>query len=225
MYLNSGESRNILAGGFDEMTEKHYTITGKTGLWKKEEISNLDLFNSGTPGTISGEGSGFFLLSNGRTEGTYCYIRNLKIEHRPDINSDKIIEDFCSESGIEKDEIDVVIHGLNGDSVNDKNYLDLIDNYFTKQINTCYKHLSGEWYTASVFAFWLGANIIRRQTIPEVVRMDYLAGDTPTDPLSGEGEMVGEVAREGENEREIKNLMIYHRGTDRNHSLILLTKC
>jgi hypothetical protein len=41
-----------------------------------------------------------------------------------------------------------------------------------------YKHLSGEYHTANAFALWLAAMILKKETLPGVVKL-RVAGDAP----------------------------------------------
>ncbi|MCX6297400.1 MAG: beta-ketoacyl synthase chain length factor, partial [Bacteroidetes bacterium] len=79
MTLAEGESKNVLVGGHDEMTEKFYRVCDLIGYWKKEEsVPSLELFQSKTNGSIAGEGAAFFMLSHERTENCYAKLQGIK---------------------------------------------------------------------------------------------------------------------------------------------------
>jgi len=65
------------------------------------------------------------------------------------------------------DDIDLIITGKNGDTRNDKVYKEI--NILKNASLANYKHLSGEYPTSSSFGLWLGANIIKRGIVPEIV--------------------------------------------------------
>ncbi len=63
--------------------------------------------------------------------------------------------------------------GLSGDKTGDGIYTKLMDEYFDAGVCfTAFKHLCGEYYTASAFALWLAAVIARDQHIPAGVRLN-----------------------------------------------------
>jgi len=64
-----------------------------------------------------------------------------------------------------------------------------------------YKHISGEYDTASGFAFWLANKIFKTGKVPEVIRWNDMGIDNP------------------------KRLLIYNQYRGKNHSLVLLEKC
>src|SRR5665213_1931251 len=64
MLLKENEADNILVGGTDEMSDASFTILSRLGLYKRWPVSNLSLFTTHSKGTISGEGSVFFLLTD-----------------------------------------------------------------------------------------------------------------------------------------------------------------
>ena len=64
MQLKENENASFLVGGVDEISTYNYNIDWLDGWFKKESIPAKDLYNSGTVGTIAGEGSAMFLVNN-----------------------------------------------------------------------------------------------------------------------------------------------------------------
>lgn len=64
MLLNEKAAFNVLVGAVDEITNISHNILNRLGLYKQEQVNNLNLYESGTKGTIAGEGASFFLLSS-----------------------------------------------------------------------------------------------------------------------------------------------------------------
>ena len=73
---------------------------------------------------------------------------------------DKIIS-----NNIKTDDIDAVILGNNGDAQFD-GYYNVANTIFSKTPQVYYKHLSGEYNTASSFGFWVASKILKTQQIP-----------------------------------------------------------
>ena len=65
-----------------------------------------------------------------------------------------------------------MILGYNGDVETDAYYKTLSSNTFAKTQQVYYKHLSGEYNTASAFGLWVGAKIIKTQQIPEILKVN-----------------------------------------------------
>ncbi|MCK7560116.1 hypothetical protein MKQ70_36445 [Chitinophaga sedimenti] len=64
---------------------------------------------------------------------------------------------------------DVIITGRSGDAANDAALNALEDELFAGKPVVGFKHLSGEFPTASAFAMWMAVQLLRTQQIPEVV--------------------------------------------------------
>ncbi len=203
LQINEGEAKNVLVGGYDEMTENYYEIYKKLMLWKEEPINHLELLKSETTGTISGQGSAFFVISDEQNEKTYCELKGVTTMFEPfDVTKIRLsIEDFLRDNNMDESDIDLCIFGRNGDSEGDRVYQYLEDHYFQNQTITAYKHLCGEYQTSSAFALWLGSNMLKRQVIPEVTLL------------------------RNTNPNKIKNVLIYNHYNCTHHSLYILTKC
>jgi 3-oxoacyl-(acyl-carrier-protein) synthase len=154
-----------------------------------------------SPGSMAGEGAGYFLLSTGRTEKTYACIRDVRTLYKP--SADEIrqrVISMLSASGLKVQDIDLVLLGINGDNRTDNIYYEFARSMFPGTPLSYYKHLCGEYHTASGFALWLAANILKRQTVPEIIRIN----DHHWEP--------------------IRNILIYNQYYNVNHSLMLVSE-
>jgi 3-oxoacyl-[acyl-carrier-protein] synthase II len=157
-----------LVGGFDEISPNYYKVNDRIGMWKKEKISNLALLKHHTPGTIAGEFSAYFVIGNEATANNYCELKALESYYKP-VNPEFLVEkvkDFSLEQGCEQP--DLVIYGYSGDITEDYWMDALKDGLFNNVPRAYYKHLCGEHYTASAWATWLGAKVIKENRIPEI---------------------------------------------------------
>jgi len=168
MLVNEQEADNVLVGGTDELVDACFKVLTRLGLYKRHPINSLDLFKERSKGTIGGEGAIFFLLNSQPSPRDLAELSGLKVLYKPtDIH--KSIEDFLSENEVGLDEIDLLITGKNGDSKSDEIYAALGDSLFPNTPVANYKHLCGEYPVSTSFALWLAANILKKQTIPEVI--------------------------------------------------------
>lgn len=198
MQMEEGIAENILVGGVDEMTLNHLHITRRAGHWKMVPVNNLSILSSGTPGALAGEGSAWFMLSGQRSENSYAELKAVET-YLGKQNPEKFISDFLHHQNVSADDIDLVLTGHNGDSRYDHVYDALIQNLFPKKPAAYFKHLCGEYHTASGFALWLSARIIKLQEVPESIRLNDLKAD------------------------RIRNIVIYNQFQGTNHSAILIT--
>jgi 3-oxoacyl-(acyl-carrier-protein) synthase len=203
MWLAENPSDKVLLGGIEEITEDHFMVTDSMDFWKKGEIDSLEILHDGKPGAIAGEGAAFYVLSKDPDPGNYAKVTGLSTHFNPE--KDDIIEDhissFLAGKGLRPEDIDVLITGMNGDPVSDSIY-EGIDGLFDQAALCAYKHLSGEHYLASSFAFWLGAKIMKTQSVPAAVMLN---GNVPSGKIS--------------------NILIHNHYQNIHHSLVLITSC
>ena len=200
MQISDDPSHKLLVGGIDEMTGNHLSIIRRLGHWKMNPASNLRLLDYETPGAMAGQGAGYFLISGMKTGTTYCKLLDVATIYKPgypDIS--ERIHQFIRDNGLEVDDIDLVITGINGDRGNDELYYRLGQSLFDTIPLSCYKHLCGEYLTSSAFALWVAANILRRKIFPQ----QLLVKGTPPE--------------------KIRNILIYNHFRQTEHSLILVS--
>jgi 3-oxoacyl-(acyl-carrier-protein) synthase len=202
LLLNNDEAKNVLLGGFDEITEESWLIKTKIDFYKEKQISNLKLLDYDQKGALAGEGSSFFILSGERSEHSYAKISGTKMFFRPqDIDEiKKNIISFIEGHSLKTEDVDLVILGFNGDREFDDIYDKLETELFSSNNTAYYKHLCGEYDTSAAFATWLAAGILKENEIPK------------------------SVARQRINKNTINNILIYNQFRNINHSLILLKK-
>jgi 3-oxoacyl-[acyl-carrier-protein] synthase II len=203
LLLKEKEAANVLVGAIDEITNISHTILNRMGLYKQGPVSNLDLFKTKSKGTIAGEGSAFFLLANEPSATDYAKLEGLKTFYKP--AGIKEIEDqilsFLADHSITFNDIDLVITGKNGDAKSDELFDQLQQSIFKKSNTINYKNLCGEYPTASAFALWMGANIIKSGKVPAALEYRGAKGNA------------------------IKRILIYNHYQNLHHSLFLISAC
>jgi len=203
LLLQENEVSNVLVGAIDEITNASHTILSRMGLYKQENDSSLDIFRSGTRGTVAGEGASFFLLANEPSSTDYAKLDGLKTFYKPE--GIKEIQGhilfFLDKHSLSLDDIDLVITGRNGNAGSDKIFDELEKNIFKDKKTVNYKNLSGEYPTATGFALWLAANIARSGAVPGI--LEYA----------------------GPKEKKIKKILVYNHYQNIHHSLLLVSAC
>ena len=167
MLLKEQDADNILVGGTEEMVDTSFKVLTRLGLYRRWPVSNLSLFETEASGTMGGEGSAFFLLTDKPSTDNLAELTGIKTLYKP-ANIEESITAFLKENSLNIDDIDLVITGKNGDLRNDEVYKKL-NTLFKNVALANYKHLCGEYPVSSSFALWLASNIIKKTVVPEIV--------------------------------------------------------
>jgi 3-oxoacyl-(acyl-carrier-protein) synthase len=163
LRMQLGESQKVLVGGFDEVTPNQFTLYDRIGWWRKEPVHSLRLLEDKKPGSVCGEGFGFFLLETERNANTYAELVATPARLGHSGGDSQIIKDT---------KIDWVFAGYSGDSQYDGAIDEAIAEMFPGGVNVAaYKHLCGEYLTSSAFALWAAAKALKHQRVPEIMQL------------------------------------------------------
>jgi len=175
MKIEESEAETILIGGVDEMSDYTGSLFKLAGLIKKEEDKPYGILNSTTKGAVYSEGATFFVLENRKKETTYAEVLDVEIYNTiaTDEIEEKVIQ-FLEQNNLLPSDVDALILGFNGDVDYDSYYKILSDTMFVNATQIYYKHLSGEYNTASAFGLWTGVKIIKNQYIPDCLRINAI---------------------------------------------------
>ena len=199
LKLSESGINNVLLGGLDEINDKTFNLLSRMGCVKKQDD---DVFLSGTKGYIPGEGAAFFVLSNEKSDLSLARISGSAMFETAEGTKlpDGLVK-ILEENGLVPDDIDLLISSYNGDATLKSEYNKI--NELLGNSNVAYfKHLTGEFDTASAVAMWLGVISLQKQSVhPALV-------------ISGSG-----------NNREIKNVLVHSYSKDHKHSFILISGC
>ncbi len=202
LMLDEGNAKNILVGGIDELapytTEVHKLIDH---VKKEENINTFSILNSQTKGAVFGEGANFFVLSDEKKESSYAKLIDTAVFAKINKeNIDKKLADFLKKNKTEIEEIDAIILGKNGD-VDFDTYYSEVENTFKNQPQIAYKHLSGEFFTASSFGFLVGCNLLRKGGLPKELFLNSIEKNT------------------------YKKILLFNQYRGKDFSFVLLEKC
>jgi 3-oxoacyl-[acyl-carrier-protein] synthase II len=192
-----------LVGGHDEMTPAYFDLLDRIGYWKKEVVPSSSLHTSSSPGSVAGEGSISFILSNEKKTTSYACIKDVSTYYSPDGtgNPSEHIEAFLATNRLKPADIDLVMTGINGD-VNDNNvYYHVLERIFKNNPAGWYKHLSLEYFTSPSYGLLVSAECLKTGKVPEYLRL------------------------KGDNSGRLEHILLYNHFKNRNHSLVLLSSC
>ncbi len=194
--IRTGTSGNVLVGSIDELTANTISILQRLGQCKRKPVNPMEVLSDHSRGAIAGEGSAFFMLSPESGKKSYAVIQEVRTIFRPDP------EELLSVTSelVNTEKPDAVILGISGDPFNDSFYGQFRSQIFRDLPQLYYKHLCGEYHTASAFSLWLAARILETQKVPEVVRLN--------EKSTG----------------EIRSLLIYNQYRNIDHSFISVSR-
>lgn len=178
LLIREGDAGKVLVGAADEITDTSHEILSRFGLYKG--------------GAVNGEGSAFFLLSKQKDQACICGLDAVRMIYEPEgvLDVSAQINKLLQSLKLNASDIDLLILGSYGDIQLNKPYSVI------PSIN--FKHLCGEYPTASAFALWLTSEILKRGSLPE--GFDLIDG-------------------------KIGRVLIYNHYQNRQHSLILISAC
>ncbi|MDO5971745.1 beta-ketoacyl synthase N-terminal-like domain-containing protein [Flavivirga aquimarina] len=202
LMLENNEASSVLVGGVDEIEEYTCTLHKLINHIKEEKVNTTDLLGSKTKGAVFSEGANFFVLSNIKQDSSYAQI--VAISTYNTIKSTNITDlagTFLKENDLDIEAIDLLVLGNNGDVTYDSFYNELSCGVFNKTQQVYYKHLCGEFNTASSFGVWLASKILKTQKLPEVTKLNDIRASN------------------------YNTILLYNQYRGENHSFTLLRKC
>jgi Beta-ketoacyl synthase, N-terminal domain len=167
MMLNENPLNSYLLGAVDDISNPNYYLEEKSGWYKKEDIPNKKLYESNSKGSIAGEASTMFLV-NGNETGSIAKVYAAETLHHEDesIMKEKLY-DFIEKYLPKGEKIDLLLTGENGDKRLSKYYLSC-ESLINDDVTIArFKHMSGEYPTASAMGLWLCCDILQNQYIPD----------------------------------------------------------
>lgn len=200
--IKEQQAANALVGGIDELTNTSFSLLSRFGLYKKDIADNTALYNGNSKGTIAGEGAAFFLLAAQPSGNDYAQLNGIYTFYKPVgiAEVEKNINDFLSAHAVRMEDIDLVITGHNGNMQDDSVYEQLAQTTFKGKASARFKHLCGEYPTATAFALWLAANMLKTGLLPSCV----VANPVTIQP---------------------RRILIYNHYQNSHHALYLLSAC
>jgi len=166
MQLNANPAHTYLLGGVDEISPFHYNIETLTGAYKAEALSNRKLYETDSPGCVAGEGAAMFVV-NADKESAVAKIKAVGTLHSDDLEMVKQQLKSFLEKNIEPGgQIDLLISGENGDN-RTLPFYHAAESLMHIEISAIrFKHLCGEYATASAIGLWYACEILKTQQVP-----------------------------------------------------------
>ena len=169
MLLKENPDSTFLLGAVDEISEFNYNIDRLAGCFRDQPVSSFDLLDHPEKGTIAGEGS-FMTIINNQKENASAELVAVKTIHSTEPQCVlACMETFLIEHTEALKMPDLLITGENGD-VRLNDFYKTIENYFPESLPIArFKHLCGEYSTATSFASWLASEIFINKGISSIL--------------------------------------------------------
>ena len=163
LQFRLGKIGSALVGGHDEMTGTFYHILKKGGVMGNDD-------------EICGETAVSVVLSahceeqNNPEHQPLCKLTGFRMLHKPTINDLKeALATLLQSAGKTLSDIDFILTGISGNHKNDKAYLEETKLLFGDKPLLKYKHVFGESFTVSGIGFYVAAQCLAHQRVPEVL--------------------------------------------------------
>jgi len=192
----------ILVGGVDEIGPHTTALHKLVNHVKNDDSLEKGILKSNSKGAIFSEGAQFFILENHKNTNSYGQLMDVVIydnlkAHDVEIKANQFLKDNM----LQVSDIDLLLLGNNGDVDFDSYYETLQNKTFKNTQQLYYKHLAGEYNTASAFGLWAACKLMKAQEVPEVLKLN----DKKTSSIS--------------------HVLLYNQYQGKSHSFTLLKKC
>jgi 3-oxoacyl-[acyl-carrier-protein] synthase II len=178
----------VLVGAVDEITDDRHVILSRFGMYRKPLDSD---------GNLAGEGSAFFLLDKAPGKKALAVLKGIRTLYNSENQTTihESISGLLSENKTSMEEVDLILTSHTGNKERDKLDDHLLVSVFSGKTTFPFKSLCGDYPTASGFAMWMAAVILKEQILPFWMEKNIFP---------------------------IRNILIHHRSDDTHQSLILI---
>ncbi|MBZ4189120.1 beta-ketoacyl synthase chain length factor [Niabella beijingensis] len=162
LFLREHPGNTYLTGAVDEISTYNYNIDRLAG-WYDPALTSTGLFTGSHPATIAGEGAALFLLG-GNAAGALAEITAIETVHTPDAQLVTVrFGELLDRLPVTGDTL--LLSGENGDN-RYQHFYDALESLAAPVPVLRFKHITGEYPTATSFAVWLAVHFLQTGNIP-----------------------------------------------------------
>lgn len=175
LYLADNPGQQILVGGIDELTDGSLEALKIGGINRKESSTPADVLNGNTQGAVAGEGAAFFIMTDDKPATPALCIKDIYTFTAKDTaTAAHKLTAYIKKQSLN---IDAVVLGQSGDEKSNAFYQSLYSGVFADTSQYVFKHLCGEYATASAFALGMLANAVaKHESLPSSCALKNEAG-------------------------------------------------
>jgi hypothetical protein len=200
LMLADNPANTYLVGAVDDISAYNHNINRLEGWYKTGDVTGFDLYEPGSAGSIPGEGAAIFRV-NATREGSVARVVAVDTLHSTRIEQvANHLREFLEQNLPVGETVDILLSGENGDSRLLAYYVACEKEVGDRAIVLRFKHMSGEYPTATSFGCWIAAYIFQQQSVPG--HMVKYRGIIPT---------------------PFRNILLYNNFKGNQHSFILLS--
>ena len=200
MITRENPAGHYLVGGVDEISSYDYNIECLAGWYRSHGIGNEHLYQWEGTGSLAGEGASMFRVS-ASPAGARAQLTGIRIFQGEDLTRvEDELSGLLAEPGMNGQHIDLLLSGENGDARMLPVY-NTVEKFMQRDTAIArFKHMTGEFATASAVAAWLACHLLEKQELPDHMLKKGLVG------------------------KEIENILVYNTFKGRQHSFMLFSK-
>ena len=167
MMVEENPEATYLVGAVDDISAYNHNINRLDGWYKENFPANGDFYATGVNGSIPGEGAAMFHVS-GKSVGSIAGIVAIDTLHtsEPAVAGAHLAR-FLALHLPEGNPLDIFLSGENGDQRMLSFYMACEAELAPSTAVLRFKHLSGEFPTASSMGVWISCSIFQRQRFPQ----------------------------------------------------------
>lgn len=167
MRIREYPGHNYLLGAVDDISPYNYALNFLAGWFKNELPAGVGLYELISPGSIGGEGAAMFLV-NGDPTAAIAQLQGIGIIHTEDAALvEQQLKHFLDKHLPPGETIDLLLSGEDGDNRLSKYYVSC-EKMMADEVSVLrFKHMCGEYPTASAMALWLSCYFLQKHPIPQ----------------------------------------------------------
>lgn len=169
MLFDEGKE-SIMIGGIEEHTPNFVILNRRANKFKDYDAS-VPFWKSTKPGIQMSEGAAFFVLNKNKSQKSIASVDGIQTLYKPKTSAEVLnkLNSFLASHNLKLSDIDVTLMGFSSDVNFDKLLVEMLPVIEKETVVASYKHLCGEYHTASAFAMWTAAKLIEKQKLPETL--------------------------------------------------------
>lgn len=166
MLFDEGKE-SIMIGGIEEHTPNFVILNRRANKFKDYDAS-VPFWKSTKPGIQMSEGAAFFVLNKNKSQKSIASVDGIQTLYKPKTSAEVLnkLNSFLASHNLKLSDIDVTLMGFSSDVNFDKLLVEMLPVIEKETVVASYKHLCGEYHTASAFAMWTAAKLIEKQKLP-----------------------------------------------------------
>ncbi|MEO6729886.1 MAG: beta-ketoacyl synthase chain length factor [Ferruginibacter sp.] len=177
MLIQQYPENSYLLGAVDDISSYNYTLNLLAGWYKNAHTKAQNFYDTNSPGSIAGEGVAMFMV-NGNAANALAQVKAFCSSHTTEANAvEEQLKNFLNKNLAEGEKIDVLLSGENGDNRLSKFYTACEELIPEEALVLRFKHLCGEYPTASAVALWLACYVLQNKPLPaHIIKKNFTVG-------------------------------------------------